>query len=175
MKALKLNTITVIAFVLATVSVNAEETASPTPAPAPVTAPDTSTEADNSWNGLLQRKYSLTDEQMQSLNNSKLPDSQKAQVAQLAKSSGKSIDEVLKMRTEDKMGWGKIAKTLGVHPGELGKAVSEMKKERSAERKKDKDSRKESMKHEDKAMKHEGKGHGKPEHAGAGHGKGKNK
>lgn len=176
MRILNLNTIAVMTFVLAASGVRAEDAAqSPTPAPAPVTSPATTdTATDNSWNGLLQRKYSLTDEQMQSLNNSKLPDSQKAQVAQLAKSSGKSIDEVLKMRTEDKIGWGKIAKTLGVHQGEIGKAVSEMKKERNAERKKDRDSKKDKDTRKE-SMKHEHMRHGKPEHAGSGHGKGKNK
>jgi hypothetical protein len=162
MKSLILKSLVVTALTFS-VAAQADDAAAPVPAPAPATAPET----DTSWNGMLQRKYSLTDAQMQTLNDSKLPDSQKAQVAQLAKSSGKSIDEVLKMRTEDKMGWGKIAKTLGVHPGELGKAVSEMKKERNAARK-DKDSKRDSMKHD-------GPGHGKPEHAGAGHGKGKNK
>lgn len=166
MKTLILRSITALALVLTSVSVYADDAAQPAPAPAP--APVTAPAVDpSSYNGLLQKKYNLTDAQVQTLNDSKLPDSQKAQVAQLAKSSGKSIEEVLKMRTEDKMGWGKIAKTLGVHPGELGKAVSEMKKERNAERKKEKSGSMESS--------HEGMGHGKPDHAGGGHGKGKNK
>ena len=92
------------------------------PAPAPETKPQTYREA-------LQAKYNLTPEQMKSLNDSNLPESQLVKVAQLAKSSGKTIDEVLVMRNEQKMGWGKIAKTLGVHPGELGRANSELKKE----------------------------------------------
>jgi len=168
MKTLVLKLLTVVALAFTAVA-HAQETTAPAPAPMPAPAPE-----DTSYNGLLQRKYSLTDAQMQTLNDSKLPDSQKAQVAQLAKSSGKSIDEVLKMRTEDKMGWGKIAKTLGVHPGELGKAVSEMKRERNNARKSEKDSK--SDKHSRKeSMKHESAGHGKPEHAGGGHGKGKNK
>lgn len=167
MKSLVLNSIVCITLSISSVMAHAEETANPplgpgSPAPAPAPAPSTET----GWNSLLQKKYSLTDAQMQTLNDSKLPDSQKAQVAQLAKSSGKSIDEVLKMRTEDKMGWGKIAKTLGVHPGELGKAVSELKREQNRDRKKDRDSKRESGFHGDKA-------HGKPDHAGGGHGKSK--
>ena len=64
---------------------------------------------------------------MRSLTDSNLPDSQLVKVAQLSKSSGKTINEILVMRNEQKMGWGKIAKTLGVHPGELGRANSELK------------------------------------------------
>lgn len=93
-----------------------------TAAPAPETKPQTYREA-------LQAKYNLTPEQMKSLNDSNLPESHLVKVAQLSASSGKTIDEVIAMRQEQKMGWGKIAKTLGVHPGELGRANSELKKE----------------------------------------------
>ncbi len=35
----------------------------------------------------------------------------------LAEKSGKTVDEILAMKTEDKMGWGKITKELGLKPG----------------------------------------------------------
>ena len=88
------------------------------------------------WNQLLQNKYRLTNDQMKILTDSKLPDPQLAMVAQLAESSHKTIDEILKMRQEQKMGWGKIAKELGVAEKTLGQAVSSLKKERNEERKK---------------------------------------
>lgn len=92
-----------------------------------------------SWNQLLQKKYNFTDEQMKVLTDSKLPESQLAMVSQLVTTSTDktmTIDQVLKMRLEQKMGWGKIAKELGVPEGSLGAAVSSLKKERNEERKK---------------------------------------
>jgi hypothetical protein len=99
----------------------------------------------------LQKKYSLTDEQMKSLKDSKLPDSQLTKVAELAKDSGKSIDDILKMRLEQKMGWGRIAKELKVHPGELGRSVADMNHERHGDR----DDRKERRENHENS-----KGHG---------------
>lgn len=89
----------------------------------------------SSWNELLQNKYKLSDEQMTLLVNSKLPNSQTAMASQLAQSSKKPLEDILKMRLEQKMGWGKIAKELGVPNGELGRAVSSLKKEQNENRK----------------------------------------
>ena len=95
----------------------------------------------------LQKKYSLTDAQMKKLEASKLPDAELVKVAELAKDSGKTIDEILKMRLEEKMGWGKIAKELNVKPGVLGQAVASMHSHRDHDRDnlhdKDKDDRRE--------------------------------
>jgi len=74
----------------------------------------------------IQKKFELSDEQMKSLKDAKLNTSEMAKVAQLSKLSNKPISEVLAMRTDKKMGWGKIAKELGVHPRELGRAVSSL-------------------------------------------------
>lgn len=106
--------------------VNATETAPPPP-------------TTHTWSQLLQNKYNLTDAQMKALTESKLGDSQMAKAAQLAKSSNKPIEEILKMQTESKTGWGNLAKQLGVNPSELGQAVSSLKHERNAERKQLKD------------------------------------
>ncbi len=78
------------------------------------------------WTSTLKEKYNLTDDQIKSLTESGVSHPQMAMAAELAKQSNKSIDEVLKMRTEQKMGWGAIAKELGVKPGSLGHSVSEM-------------------------------------------------
>ena len=108
----------------------ADSTAPLTTPPPVLTAPTTS------WNVLLQKKYNLTDVQMKALTDAKLAEPQMAMAAQIAKTSNKSIEEVLKMQSEKKMGWGALAKELGVAPKELGQAVSEMKRARNEERKK---------------------------------------
>lgn len=117
------------------VQVQATETTPPAVVAPATTAPT----APLSWNQLLQKKYNLTDAQMTALNDAKLAEPQTAMVAQLAKSSGKTVEEVLKMQAESKTGWGNLAKQLGVDPKELGQAVSSMKRERNDERKKMKD------------------------------------
>lgn len=76
------------------------------------------------WNTAIQNTYTLTEQQMKTLNDSGLNPAQKAKIAGLAQMSGKSLEEVLKMRTEQKMSWGKMAQTLGVQPGEIGKSVA---------------------------------------------------
>lgn len=90
------------------------------------------------WNQLVQKKYSLTDEQMKRLTEAKLNEPNMVRVAHFAQLSNKSIEDVLKMRNESKMGWGQIAKELNVHPSESGKAVSSLRKERNELRKKEK-------------------------------------
>lgn len=137
---------TVLVLLMATfIHVNASE-ATENPAPAtlapPATAPATDSTAPLSWNQLLQRKYNLNDAQMTALADSKLAEPQMAMAAQLAKSSGKTVEEVLKMQAESKTGWGNLAKQLGVDPKELGQAVSSLKHERNADRKKMKDTAK---------------------------------
>ncbi len=106
--------------------VNATETAPPPP-------------TTHTWSQLLQNKYSLTDAQMKALTDSNLGESHMAMAAQLAKSSNKPIEEILKLQAESKTGWGNLAKQLGVNPSELGQAVSSLKHERNAEKKQIKD------------------------------------
>jgi hypothetical protein len=112
----------------------------------------------------LQTEYKLTDAQAASLKNSGLPDSQLAVAARLftdlPKGSTTTIDDILKMRQEQHMGWGEIAKKLGVPPKEIGQAIAaehrqnekhndrEMKDDRRADR-------------EDRADSHKDKDHGK--------------
>ena len=86
---------------------------------------------DLTWNQMIQKKYNLTDAQMQTLDNAKLNEAHSVRVAHLAQLSNKSIEEVLKLRTDSKMGWGQIAKELGVAESEIGKAVSSLRKERN--------------------------------------------
>lgn len=162
MKFSIINLLATWCLVLSAQSLFADDASGTTTTPPPATAPA-------SWSTLLQGKYNLTDAQAKSLVDSKLPDSEQAKVAQLAKSSGKTVDEVLKMRTEDKMGWGKIAKTLGVHPSELGKAVSDLRKEQNSERKKAKRSElKKVDDDQERGSTDRREGKGKPERAGHG-------
>ena len=72
-----------------------------------------------------------------------LGDNDEIRINRLAELSGKTKEEILKMRTEQQMGWGAIAKSLGVPPRELGQAIRSDRKERNAQRKLEKMDRKE--------------------------------
>ena len=110
------------------------------------------------WRNAIQEKYSLTDEQMKSLGDAGFNETQMAKVNQLALKSENPLDEVMKMRTEQKMGWGKIAKELNVHPSEIGKSVSSLRhkvNERRYEKKSEKRALKRSVRAERRAVKAE--------------------
>jgi hypothetical protein len=86
------------------------------------------------WDAALKEKYSLTDQQLLDLRAKGLNNPQIAIVSQLAQSSGKTTDEIIKMRQEQKMGWGRIAKELGVSPREIGQSVASLRRGWSEER-----------------------------------------
>jgi hypothetical protein len=119
--------------------------------------------ADDAYLANLQKEYKLTDAQVASLKNSGLPDPQMAMVARLSSKSGASINDILKMRS-DKMGWGEIAKKLGVPPGEIGRAVAESRHDAHDKRHDDKDGDRDDR-HADRDEHHES-------HDSGGHGKG---
>jgi hypothetical protein len=98
---------------------------------------------DEIWTQQLKEKYALTDEQIKTLHDTGISYPHLAMVAQLSKSSQKPIEDILKMRTEQKMGWGKIAKELGIAPKELGQSVRDLKHAVRDERKVARDDRKE--------------------------------
>ena len=98
---------------------------------------------DPAFAGRVQSKYNLSEAQMKAMNDAGIKGPHLAMTAQLAASSGKPVEDIIKMRTEDKMGWGKIAKTLGVQPGEIGKSVSSLRHEANEDRKDAKADRKE--------------------------------
>jgi hypothetical protein len=75
----------------------------------------------------LKEKYGLTDDQVKSLQDKGLSTPQMLKMSVLASESGKPLDEIMKMRLEMKMGWGRIAKELGLHPGLLGRSVASFK------------------------------------------------
>lgn len=110
------------------------------------------------WLGALKTEYKLTDEQIKQLKDSGLSYPQMAMTSRLAEKSGKPIDEVLKMRTEQKMGWGKIAKELGVAPKEIGQSVASVRHEMNAEKKAEKKAEK-AEKRAARAAKKESKKH----------------
>ena len=72
-------------------------------------------------------------------------------INRLAELSGKTKEEILKMRTEQHMGWGEIAKALGVPPSELGQSIRKDRKEKNADRKLEKNERRE---HDEKKSEH---------------------
>ena len=75
--------------------------------------------------------------------NDNIGANEQTRISRLAELSGKTKEEILKMRTEQKMGWGAIAKALGVPPKELGQAIRDDRKEGKAQRKLEKNERKE--------------------------------
>lgn len=90
--------------------------------------------ASPEWDAAIQKKYGLTNEQTAELRAKGFNNPQIAILSQLAQTSGKPLADVVKMREESKMGWGKIAKELGVHPSEIGQSVSSMRRELKQER-----------------------------------------
>ncbi len=86
-------------------------------------------------NRVHAEEYATGTEATQTALSEKSPDS--IRIAKLAELSGKSQDEIMKMRTEQHMGWGKIAKELGLPPGEMGKAVAESREDDNKKRKED--------------------------------------
>ncbi len=106
----------------------------------PVIAAEAATDTE------VQARYQLTDEEIKMLQASSISHSQYDKVGKLSRASGKSIEEVLKMRTEQKMGWGKIAKTLGVDPKEIGQSVADSHREDKMEKRAEKAERKERRK-----------------------------
>ena len=97
---------------------------------------------DPAFAGRVQSKYNLSEAQMKAMSDAGIKGPHLAMTAQLAASSGKPVEDIIKMRTEDKMGWGKIAKTLGVQPGEIGKSVSSLRHEAKEDRKQMREERK---------------------------------
>ncbi|MCC7402783.1 MAG: hypothetical protein IT288_00160 [Bdellovibrionales bacterium] len=124
---------------------------------------------DTKWQSAVTSKFEMTDEQYKSLQDQGLKGNQIAMVAGLAKESGKTLDEIAKMRLEQNMGWGKIAKELGVHPGTIGQSVASvrheikgehhaMKQEQRAERKESREQRRQERRAERAERKGKGKG-----------------
>lgn len=78
----------------------------------------------------VQTRYSLTDAQIADLKAAKLNSNQTLRVAELAKMSGKSVEDIIKMRYEQKMGWGRIAKELNLRESKVSHAVNKAREER---------------------------------------------
>jgi hypothetical protein len=91
-----------------------------------------------SWLPAVKEKYALTDAQVKTMQDKGVNSNQMAIIAQFSKTSGKSIDEVTAMRVDQKMGWGEIAKALGVHPSEIGHSISSLRKDMNEGRMADK-------------------------------------
>lgn len=100
------------------------------------------------WDKALKEKFLLNDEQIKSMQSKGLNYPQMAIVAGLAQNSGKSIDDVTKMRLEGNMGWGKIAHELGVPPKEIGQSVRAMRHKIQDNRLADKKERREEKREE---------------------------
>jgi hypothetical protein len=105
------------------------------------------------WQSTLKTQYHLTDEQIKSMQDQGLSFPQMAMTSALAEKSGKPLADVLKMRTEDKMGWGKIANELGVEPKEIGQSVAAVRHEMRDEKRALKEEKKQNKREERLARK----------------------
>lgn len=85
------------------------------------------------WQEEVKTEYNLTDEQVKYLQDKGITGNDAVRIASFTKTSGKTLEEVAAMRSEKKMGWGAIAKELGIHPSEIGHSVSRMHKKEKHE------------------------------------------
>lgn len=72
----------------------------------------------------LQRDHGLSDADLQALRARGLDDRQITIAARFAKASRKPINEIVKMRVDEKKGWGRIADDLGVDPKDIGLKIT---------------------------------------------------
>lgn len=111
----------------------------------------------------VEDKYSISPDRMAQFESDGLKLKDIVTAAEIAKESGKTLDDVLAMR-KDKKGWGAIAKELNVSPDKVGQAIAELRRGDKAE-KKDKKERKERKEdREDKGDKKEERDEKRDEH-----------
>lgn len=115
----------------------------------------------------VKEKYALTDEQIKAMQDKGIQPNQMAMIAELSKSSGKSLVDVTNMRVDQKMGWGKIAKELGVHPREIGQAVASLHRSEAAERQQERKEMRKEVREDLKAARKEARAERKAERAEA--------
>lgn len=98
------------------------------------------------WASEVQTKYTLTDAQMKTMTDAGIQGSQLAIAAEFSKASGKPIEDIVRMRTAEKSGWGKIAKDLGLPPSTIGKSVSSLRHDINAAKREKREERREARK-----------------------------
>lgn len=116
-----------------------------------------SAEEQAKWASQVKTKYNLTDAQMKTMTDAGLQGPALAKTAALAEASKQPIDKIVQMRTTDKMGWGKIAKTLGVPPSTIGQAVAGLHRQNDTTKNAEKKAEKEQRKADKKAEREERK------------------
>ena len=72
---------------------------------------------------VIKNRYHFSDEQMQKMHDQGLDSVEIIKTAQLAESSKKPLNEVLKMRLQENQSWGMIAGDLGVDKALAEQAV----------------------------------------------------
>jgi len=86
------------------------------------------------WVPALKSQHHLKDSQITMMKEQGLTYPQMAMVSRLSEKSGKPVDDIIKMRNADKMGWAEIANELGVAPKEIGRSVAALRHEVSLEK-----------------------------------------
>ena len=87
-----------------------------------------SKEERSKWRSSIQEKYGLSQKKISKLRESGISYPGIIFLGEFSLKSSYSFDQVLKLRIHDKMGWGKIAKTLGVKHSGVGSAYRQFKK-----------------------------------------------
>lgn len=105
----------------------------------------------------IKSKYNLTDEQIQKLREANITNPQLAIAGALSRSSGKPIEEILKMRSEDKKGWGQIANELNVEPKTIGQSVAELHRKNNKEQREERKELRQAKKEERRLLRAEKK------------------
>ncbi len=72
----------------------------------------------------LKTEHGLSASEVAKYQEQGLDDRQLTIAARFAKASGISLAGIVKMRLQEKKGWGEIAKTLGVDPSEIGLRIN---------------------------------------------------
>jgi hypothetical protein len=71
----------------------------------------------------VAKDFNIPEDSVKALRNLyKVGNGEVSKALALSQKSGLSVDEILKMKTEQKMGWGQIAKKLNLEPGKDYKA-----------------------------------------------------
>lgn len=87
------------------------------------------------WVEALKVHHHLKDSQIKMMKEQGLTYPQMGMVSRLSEKSGKPVEDIIEMRTRNKLGWGELANELGVAPKDVSRAVAILRHEVNLERK----------------------------------------
>jgi hypothetical protein len=81
------------------------------------------------WISALKTRHHLSDEHIQWMRGKGLSYPQMVIASILSEKSGKTVDDILEMRSLSRKGWKKVAQDLGLIPVEIGRSVTSLRQE----------------------------------------------